>query len=152
MKKIFITVYGTNDEHRGVGTATIRWGEKVKTIGTVSAVANSAEMAVRATRKALERLNSKNPNTPFDITIVSSNEFITSSISDWMPNWIEKGWIKSDGEEPKFKDEWMQISRELAIHTVSTAKPGDIDTHNDLPKTTQEARRKLKSLGGADGR
>lgn len=55
---------------------------------------------------------------PSHITVYTKQGYIRLGI-EYMAEWEEKGWLKSDGKEVKYKDLWREIRRLSKQHEIS---------------------------------
>ena len=70
-------------------------------------------MELLAAIKALESLKG-----PCRVRIVTDSEYLRRGITEWMPNWIRKGWKTSDRKPVLNRDLWERLRELTGIHPV----------------------------------
>ncbi len=75
--------------------------------GEVSTTNNRMELA--AVIHGLKRVIDLNTD-PGDIEVHTDSQYVQRGISEWLPNWIRKGWKTARKNPVKNKDLWMQLN------------------------------------------
>lgn len=70
-------------------------------------------MELMAAIQGLEALKS-----PCDVALYSDSQYVLKGISEWMPNWLKRGWKNSAGEPVKNQDLWQRLQLAASIHQV----------------------------------
>ena len=70
-------------------------------------------MELMAAIQALESLS-----RPCSIQVVTDSVYVAKGISEWLPNWIRRGWRTADNSPVKNVDLWQRLVQAQAKHQV----------------------------------
>ena len=70
-------------------------------------------MELMAAIQGLEALK-----TPCEVALYSDSQYVLKGISEWMPNWLKRGWKNSAGEPVKNQDLWQRLQLAASMHHV----------------------------------
>ncbi|KAL7677156.1 hypothetical protein ACOME3_003401 [Neoechinorhynchus agilis] len=110
---------GTGDAVAGIGVYWSEgspWNVTERVLSSYGVTNNKAEIlaAIRAVGQAIEQ--------NFTILNVHTDSlFLVQCMTEWIPKWIKNGWIKSDGDSVKNKEELNKLynlSQQLKIHWI----------------------------------
>lgn len=87
-------------------------GQEKELVGGESATTNN-RMELMAAIAALEALKE-----PCSVMLHSDSKYVLQGISDWLPNWVRRGWKTSGGAAVKNQDLWQRLHAAAAGHRV----------------------------------
>lgn len=101
-------------------------------------------MEITALLEGLKRLK-----RPCRVHVISDSKYVIKSVSEWMPGWKRRGWVKGDGKAPENLDLWQEIDALLSAtpHQLNFewVKGHNGHTYNErvdvLARTAAEAQR-----------
>ncbi len=70
-------------------------------------------MELTAAIQALESLN-----RPCRVCLVTDSSYVAKGISEWLPNWIKRGWINTSQQPVKNIDLWQRLEAVRQKHQV----------------------------------
>ena len=70
-------------------------------------------MELMAAIQALETLTEA-----CDVTLYTDSKYVQQGISQWLPNWIRRGWKTAGGDPVKNRDLWERLQAASAPHTI----------------------------------
>lgn len=70
-------------------------------------------MELMAAIQALEALKS-----PCAVRLHTDSRYVQQGISQWLPNWLRRGWKTSGGDPVKNQDLWERLQTAVAPHRV----------------------------------
>jgi len=91
----------------------LRYGEAEKRLcgGVRDTTNNRMElMAVIEGLKALNRV--------CQVRVHTDSQYVQKGISEWLPNWVRRGWKTAAGDAVKNQDLWLELSEQAARHQV----------------------------------
>jgi len=65
---------------------------------------------------AIEALNAL--KRPSKVVLHTDSKYVMQGITEWMPNWKQRGWKTSNRKPVKNQDLWMALDAALARHDV----------------------------------
>lgn len=80
--------------------------------GALDTTNNRMEMT--AAIQALESLKG-----PCKIDVYTDSQYLRQGITQWLPNWVKKGWKKSGGGKVKNQDLWQKLQVATERHEIS---------------------------------
>lgn len=83
----------------------LKHGDKELREGGSKRNTTNNEMELTACIEALKRIKNKSLKT---IVIVDS-KYVLKGITEWIPNWIRRGWRTSSGTQVKNKELWVEL-------------------------------------------
>jgi ribonuclease HI len=60
----------------------------------------------------------KSLNRPCRVRVHTDSQYVQKGISEWLPNWVRRGWKTAAGGAVKNKDLWLALSEQAALHQV----------------------------------
>ncbi len=70
-------------------------------------------MELTAAIRALEALK-----RPCVVALYTDSQYVRQGITEWLPNWIARGWKTADRKPVKNQDLWQQLAEQAARHRV----------------------------------
>lgn len=115
MKQIEIHTDGACLGNPGPGGwgALLRHGKTEKEISGGEADSTNNRMELLAAIMALETLNS-----PCEVTLHTDSQYVQKGISEWLPNWVRRGWKTAAGAPVKNQDLWLRLQVAAQRHQV----------------------------------
>lgn len=92
-------------------------------------------MELMAAIQGLEALK-----TPCHVSLYSDSQYVLKGISEWMPNWLKRGWKNSAGEPVKNQDLWQRLQLAASLHKVNWHWVKGHNGHPDNERVDQLAR------------
>ena len=93
--------------------ALLRYGGTERELAGGDSDTTNNRMEMMAAIMALEALSS-----PCVVTLHTDSQYVQKGISEWLPNWIRRGWKTAAGEPVKNKDLWERLLAASGRHTV----------------------------------
>ena len=93
--------------------AILRWNGTEKELfgGERDTTNNRMEMtAVIEALRALKR--------PVAVRVHTDSQYVKNGITEWLPNWVRRGWPTADNKPVKNDDLWKRLAQEVARHQV----------------------------------
>ncbi len=87
--------------------------DKSKEIYGGEAMTTNNRMELMAAIRALESLT-----RPCEICLVTDSVYLSKGISEWLPNWIRRGWKTAGNEPVKNADLWQRLNGARARHRI----------------------------------
>ena len=99
----------------GVGGwgALLRFGDVEKTLCGGARDTTNNRMELQAVIEGLKALN-----RACQVRVHTDSKYVQQGISEWMPNWIRRGWKTAGGGAVKNQDLWRELSEQAARHQV----------------------------------
>ena len=116
MKQVEIHTDGACIGNPGPGGwgALLRHGSTERELSGGEPDTTNNRMELMAAIAALEALSA-----PCDVVLHTDSQYVQKGISEWLPNWIRRGWKTAAGDPVKNKDLWQQLSEASARHKVT---------------------------------
>lgn len=117
MEKVIIYTDGACSGNPGPGgyCAILKAGEYEKQISGHEKKTTNNRMELIAVIEGLKALK-----RPCDVTVVSDSKYVCDAINqNWLKNWQNKNWKKSDGKPVLNPELWKELVSLLEIHKVS---------------------------------
>lgn len=117
MEKVIIYTDGACSGNPGPGgyCAILKAGEYEKHISGHEKKTTNNRMELIAVIEGLKALK-----RPCDVTVVSDSKYVCDAINqNWLKNWKNKNWKKSDGKPVLNPELWKELVSLLEIHKVS---------------------------------
>lgn len=93
--------------------ALLRFGKTEKELSGGEALTTNNRMELLAAIQAIESLNK-----PCRIDLYTDSQYVQKGITEWMPNWIKRGWKNAKGEAVKNQDLWQRLNTAAASHQI----------------------------------
>ena len=85
-----------------------------------------------------------------DATLHTDSQYVRQGITEWMPNWIRRGWKTAGGDPVKNRDLWERLHAANAKHKVDwrwvKGHAGDPDNER-VDQLARAAAVKIKEQG-----
>lgn len=93
--------------------AWLSWGGREKELFGGELVTTNNRMELTAVIEALAALK-----RPCEVVIHTDSQYVKNGITEWMANWVRRGWRTADGKPVKNDDLWKRLAAEVARHRV----------------------------------
>jgi ribonuclease HI len=103
-----------NPDGPGGWAAVLIYGDVEKEISGGAPSTTNNRMELTAACEALEALN-----RPCEVEFYTDSEYVKNGITEWMPNWIKKGWRTSAGKPVLNQDLWKRLHEATQRHTIT---------------------------------
>ena len=99
----------------GVGGwgAWLRAGAHEKELFGGEALTTNNRMELTAVIRALESIK-----RPSSVVVYTDSQYVKQGITEWLPNWIRRGWRTAAGQPVKNDDLWRLLSAAANAHRV----------------------------------
>ena len=91
----------------------LRFGEVEKDLCGGSRATTNNRMELQAVIEGLKALS-----RPCQVRVHTDSKYVQQGISEWLPNWIRRGWKTAGGAPVKNQDLWRELSQEANRHRV----------------------------------
>lgn len=112
-----ITIYsdGSSLGNPGPGgwAALLLWRGHEKEIFGCEAETTNNRMELLAAIHGLESLK-----RPAQVTLITDSKYVIQGITDWLPNWIARGWKTASKAPVKNQDLWQRLDQARRPHTI----------------------------------
>ncbi|HWS78137.1 MAG TPA: ribonuclease HI [Thermomonas sp.] len=108
--------------------ALLRWRGIERELAGGEADTTNNRMELMAAIAALEGLKE-----PCDAILHTDSQYVRQGITQWMPNWVRRGWKTAGGDPVKNRDLWERLQAAAAAHVVDWrwVKGHSGDPHNE---------------------
>ena len=116
MKKVDIFTDGACRGNPGPGG----YGSIIKTQGEEEEISGSAKnttnniMELTAAVVALKQLKE-----PCEVVLTSDSQYLVKGMTEWVKEWIKKGWVTAGKQPVKNKDIWVELDRLSKSHKIT---------------------------------
>ena len=127
--------------------ALLRWREMEREVAGGEPDTTNNRMELMAAIGALEALRE-----PCDVILTTDSQYVRQGITQWMANWVRRGWKTSGGDAVKNRDLWERLHAAAGRHTVDWRWVKGHSGHPDNERVDVLARNeaiKIKESGGA---
>jgi ribonuclease HI len=116
MKHITIYTDGACRGNPGPGGwgALLIYGKHEKAISGAERDTTNNRMELMAAIQALAALQH-----PCKVDLHTDSQYVQKGISEWLPGWKKRGWVKADKKPVKNADLWQTLEQEASRHQVS---------------------------------
>ena len=129
----------------GGWAALLRWRGIERELAGGEADTTNNRMEMMAAIAALEALKEA-----CDATLHTDSQYVRQGITEWMPNWIRRGWKTAGGDPVKNRDLWERLHAANAKHKVDwrwvKGHAGDPDNER-VDQLARAAAVKIKEQG-----
>lgn len=94
-----------NKKNIGGWGAVLRQGSHSKTIYGYDYNTTNNKMELTAAIKALEAIK----HNKYPIEVYMDSAYVVNGITQWVPNWIRRGWRKADKQPVENKELWQRL-------------------------------------------
>ena len=115
MKHVSIHTDGSCLGNPGPGgwAALLRYGEKERELVGGEAQTTNNRMELMAASGALEVLTEA-----CQVTLHIDSQYVRQGITEWMPNWVRRGWKTAGGDPVKNRDLWERLHAAAGRHRI----------------------------------
>ncbi|MEL1264949.1 ribonuclease HI [Pseudoxanthomonas putridarboris] len=115
MKHISIHTDGSCLGNPGPGgwAALLRYQAKERELTGGEAQTTNNRMELMGAIAALEALTE-----PCQVTLHIDSQYVRQGITEWMPNWVRRGWKTAGGDPVKNRDLWERLHAAAARHRI----------------------------------
>ena len=92
----------------------LRFGAHEKELFGGEQVTTNNRMELKAAIEALRALK-----RPCRVRITTDSQYLRQGITEWLPQWEQRGWRTASGKPVKNQDLWQELSKLVAQHEVS---------------------------------
>ncbi len=93
--------------------ALLRAGDVEREISGGEALTTNNRMELMGAIMALEALKA-----PCKVLLCTDSQYVRKGITEWMPNWIRRGWKTAGGEAVKNQDLWQRLQLAVQPHQI----------------------------------
>jgi ribonuclease HI len=130
---------------RGGWGVLLRYGEHERELfGGESATTNN-RMELTAVIEALDSLK-----RPCRVTLHTDSQYVQLGITEWLPNWIRRGWKTADRKPVKNADLWQRLQAAASRHDVEWRWVKGHAGHDGNERADELANRGVESISAAD--
>lgn len=97
----------------GGWAALLRWREVERELADGEPVTTNNRMELMAAISALEALRE-----PCDVVLHTDSQYVRQGITEWMANWVRRGWKTAGGDPVKNRDLWERLHAAATRHRV----------------------------------
>lgn len=97
----------------GGWAALLRYRDKERELVGGEALTTNNRMELMAAIAALEALRE-----PCDVVLTTDSQYVRQGITQWMANWVRRGWKTSGGDAVKNRDLWERLQVAAGRHAV----------------------------------
>lgn len=126
MKKVIIYTDGACSGNPGKGGwgAVLKYGEIEKEISGYDANTTNNRMELTAAIEAMKSLKA-----PCEIELYSDSAYLVDAfLKGWVYGWKKNGWRKSNGDDVKNPDLWVELLQLGSLHQITWVK---VKGHSD---------------------
>lgn len=91
----------------------LRWRGIERELAGGEPASTNNRMELMAAIAALEILRE-----PCDVVLHTDSQYVRKGITEWMSNWVRRGWKTSGGDPVKNRDLWERLHSAAQRHTV----------------------------------
>jgi len=92
----------------------MRYGDIEKTLCGGEAETTNNRMELLAVIEGLKALNRS-----CEVRVHTDSQYVQKGISEWLPNWVKRGWKTASGSPVKNQDLWQALALEAGRHRVA---------------------------------
>jgi ribonuclease HI len=93
--------------------ALLKWGERERELFGGESPTTNNRMELLAVIEALGSLK-----RGCRVVLHTDSQYVQLGITEWMPNWIRRGWKTADGKPVKNADLWRRLQEAAARHDI----------------------------------
>jgi ribonuclease HI len=94
--------------------AVLEYGKESKLLYGAEKLTTNNRMELMAVIQALSALK-----RPCKIVLVSDSKYVLKGITEWLPNWKQKGWLTSAKKPVMNSDLWQQLDKLASVHDIN---------------------------------
>jgi ribonuclease HI len=93
--------------------ALLRHGAREKELFGGAPATTNNRMELTAVIEALASLKKRSK-----VVVHTDSQYVQLGITEWMRNWIRRGWRTADGKPVKNADLWRQLNDQVSVHEI----------------------------------
>ena len=97
----------------GGWAALLRYGQHERELVGGEAATTNNRMELMAAIAGLEGLSEA-----CDVVLVTDSQYVRQGITEWMPNWVRRGWKTAGGDPVKNRDLWERLHAATGRHRI----------------------------------
>lgn len=97
----------------GGWAALLQYRERERELAGGEAATTNNRMELMAAIMALEALSE-----PCEVTLHTDSQYVRQGITEWMRNWVRRGWKTAGGDAVKNRDLWERLHAATQRHRV----------------------------------
>jgi ribonuclease HI len=97
----------------GGWAATLAWEGHLRELSGAERETTNNRMELTAVIRALEALR-----RPMPVRLYTDSQYVRQGITEWLPNWKQRGWRTADRKPVKNRDLWEALDAAAARHEV----------------------------------
>jgi ribonuclease HI len=115
MSTVIIYTDGACRGNPGPGgwAALLRYGARERSLSGAETMTTNNRMELMAAIQALEALR-----RPSEVELYTDSQYVQRGISEWLANWIKRGWRTASKEPVKNADLWQRLQTATATHSI----------------------------------
>jgi ribonuclease HI len=125
----------------GGWAALLRADARERELAGGETLTTNNRMELMAVIQGLEALK-----TACDVKLHSDSQYVLKGISEWMPNWIKRGWRTSAGDPVKNQDLWQRLDVATHRHQVQWLWVKGHSGHVENERVDQLARQQAEQF------
>ena len=112
--KIYIDGACIGNPGPGGWGAVLKYGDNVKEINGFSPDTTNNIMELTAAVVALKQLKE-----PCEVVLTSDSQYLVKGMTEWVKEWIKKGWVTAGKQPVKNKAIWAELDRLSKSHKIT---------------------------------
>jgi ribonuclease HI len=121
--------------------ALLKWGERERELFGGESQTTNNRMELLAVIEALGSLK-----RGCRVVLHTDSQYVQLGITEWMPNWIRRGWKTADGKPVKNADLWRRLQEAAARHDIDWRWVRGHAGHAGNERADELANRGVKSV------
>lgn len=97
----------------GGWAALLRYGQHERELVGGEAATTNNRMELMAAIAGLEALSAA-----CDVVLFTDSQYVRQGITEWMPNWVRRGWKTAGGDPVKNRDLWERLHAATGRHRI----------------------------------
>jgi ribonuclease HI len=122
--------------------ALLRAGGRERELYGGEAVTTNNRMELTAAIRALEALK-----RPCRVALYTDSQYVRQGITEWLPNWVARGWKTADRKPVKNQDLWQRLDELARRHRIEWHWVRGHAGHPDNERADALANRGIDELG-----
>lgn len=123
--------------------ALLRAGGRERELHGGEAATTNNRMELTAAIRALEALK-----RPCRVALYTDSQYVRQGITEWLPNWVARGWKTADRKPVKNQDLWQRLDALAREHQVEWHWVKGHAGHPENERADELARRGIEELRG----
>jgi ribonuclease HI len=123
--------------------ALLRYGDREKELCGGERLTTNNRMELMAVIEALSSLKRR-----CDVIVHTDSQYVQLGITEWIPNWMRRGWKTADKKPVKNADLWQALDAAQAGHAIEWLWVRGHAGHVENERVDALARRAIENKGG----